>query len=223
MVTYNDSHSQGVSTLFASLTGRASMEAKSAEADSVEDIVRRAQAGDSSAFGRLYEMYYDQIHRYVAFKCGNRLEAEDLTGEVFLKMIESIDKFKFKGFPFTSWLYRIAHNAVVDNFRRKGRRPTVPLDDFIATTTADDSDLESRAEISWTMREVVRAMQDLTDLQREVITLRFAGGLSVAETASAVGRKENAVKALQHAGIRKLRQIMNPPQPATAARSELEL
>jgi RNA polymerase sigma-70 factor (ECF subfamily) len=199
------------------------MEARSAEADSVEEIVRQAQAGDSSAFGRLYEMYYDQIHRYVAFKCGNRLEAEDLTGEVFLKMIESIDKFKFKGFPFTSWLYRIAHNTVVDNFRRKGRRPTVPLDDLIASTTAGESDLERHAEISWTMREVVRAMDDLTDLQREVITLRFAGGLSVAETASAVGRKENAVKALQHAGIRKLRQIMSPPQPVAATSPELEL
>ena len=199
------------------------MEARSAEADTVEDIVRQAQAGDSSAFGRLYEMYYDQIHRYVAFKCGNQLEAEDLTGEVFLKMIESINKFKFKGFPFTSWLYRIAHNTVIDNFRRKGRRPTVPLDDFIAATTAGESDLERHAEVSWTMREVVRAMEDLTDLQREVITLRFAGGLSVAETASAVGRKENAVKALQHAGIRKLRQVMSPPQPVVAPSPELEL
>jgi RNA polymerase sigma-70 factor (ECF subfamily) len=223
MATYNDRHSQGSSTLFAPLTGKAKMEARSAEADTVEDIVRQAQAGDSSAFGRLYEMYYDQIHRYVAFKCGNQLEAEDLTGEVFLKMIESINKFKFKGFPFTSWLYRIAHNTVIDNFRRKGRRPTVPLDDFIAATTAGESDLERHAEVSWTMREVVRAMEDLTDLQREVITLRFAGGLSVAETASAVGRKENAVKALQHAGIRKLRQIMSPPQPVAVPSPELEL
>ena len=107
-------------TLSAPLTGKADMAATPADADSVEDIVRLAQAGDSSAFGRLYEMYYDQIHRYVAFKCGNQLEAEDLTGEVFLKMIESIDKFKFKGFPFTSWLYRIAHNTVIDNFRTKG-------------------------------------------------------------------------------------------------------
>ena len=223
MVTYNDRQSQGAATLLAPLMGKSKMDPSSAQAESVEDIVRQAQAGESSAFGRLYEMYYDQILRYVAFKCGNQLEAEDLTGEVFLKMIESIDKFKFKGFPFTSWLYRIAHNTVIDNFRRKGRRPTVPLDEMIADTTAGDSDLERHAEISWTMREVVRAMEDLTDLQREVITLRFAGGLSVAETASAVGKKENAVKALQHAGIRKLRQIMNPPQPVASASPKIEL
>ena len=99
----------------------------------------------------------------------------------------------------------------------------MPLDEMIADTTPGESDLERHAEVSWTMREVARAMEDLTDLQREVITLRFAGGLSVAETASAVGRKENAVKALQHAGIRKLRQIMTPQQQVASASPEMEL
>ena len=190
----------------------------------VEHIVKQAQAGEQSAFAELYEMYYDPIYRYVSFKCGNRIEAEDLSGEVFLKMIESIHTFKFRGFPFTSWLYRIAHNVVVDNFRRKGRRPTVPLDDAINSASDAHSDLERLAEVSLTMREVVSAMDRLTDLQREVVTLRFAAGLSIAETAKAVGRKENAVKALQHAGIRKLRDILTPPsciRPAAATESKL--
>ena len=188
----------------------------------VEDIVKQAQAGDRSAFAELYEMYYDQIYRYVAFKCGNRIEAEDLSGEVFLKMIESIHSFRFRGFPFTSWLYRIAHNVVVDNFRRKGRRPTVPLDNAVNAASDAHSDLERLAEVSLTMREVVSAMDKLTDLQREVVTLRFAAGLSIAETAEAVGRKENAVKALQHAGIKKLRDALAQPsgvKPAPAAQS----
>ena len=139
-------------------------------------------------------------------------------------MIESIHTFKFRGFPFTSWLYRIAHNVVVDNFRRKGRRPTVPLDDAINAASDAHSDLERLAEVSLTIREVVRAMDNLTDLQKEVVTLRFAAGLSIAETAKAVGRKENAVKALQHAGIRKLRDILTPPShinPAAATESKL--
>ena len=190
----------------------------------VEHIVKQAQAGDQSAFAELYEMYYDPIYRYVSFKCGNRIEAEDLSGEVFVKMIESIHTFKFRGFPFTSWLYRIAHNVVVDNFRRKGRRPTVPLDDAINAASDAHSDLERLAEISLSMREVVIAMDNLTDLQREVVTLRFGAGLSIAETAKTVGRKENAVKALQHAGIRKLRYILTPPsciKPATATGSKL--
>ena len=190
----------------------------------VEDIVKQAQAGEQAAFAELYEMYYDPIYRYVSFKCGNRIEAEDLSGEVFLKMIESIHTFRFRGFPFTSWLYRIAHNVVVDNFRRKGRRPTVPLDKAVNAASDAHSDLERLAEISLTIREVVSAMDNLTDLQKEVITLRFAAGLSIAETAKAVGRKENAVKALQHAGIRKLRNALAPPcaiKPTPATESKL--
>ena len=193
--------------------------------EQVEDIVKQAQAGDQAAFADLYEMYYDPIYRYVSFKCGNQIEAEDLSGEVFVKMIESIHTFKFKGFPFSSWLYRIAHNIVVDNFRRKGRRPTVPLDNAVNAASDAHSDLERLAEISLTIREVIAAMENLTDLQKEVVTLRFAAGLSIAETANAVGRKENAVKALQHAGIKKLRDTLAPPsgfKPAPPRRPNYE-
>ena len=199
------------------------MEEKQANREIVENVVRRAQAGDQSAFAELYESYYDQIFRYVSFKCGSRLEAEDLTGEVFLRMLESINKFKFQGFPFTSWLYRIAHNLVVDNFRRKGRKPTVPLDKVLHFSSEKDGEMENQAQISWSMDEVVEAMTSLTDLQREVITLRFVAGLSIAETADAVGKKENAVKALQHAGIRKLRNLMTHPGPFAVATPEPEL
>lgn len=199
------------------------MEEKRANREIVDDVVRRAQAGDQSAFAELYERYYDQIFRYVSFKCGSRLEAEDLTGEVFLRMLESINKFRFQGFPFTSWLYRIAHNLVVDNFRRKGRKPTVPLDKVLHFSSEKDGEMENQAQISWSMGEVVEAMASLTDLQREVITLRFVAGLSIAETADAVGRKENAVKALQHAGIRKLRNLMTHPGPFAVVTPEPEL
>jgi RNA polymerase sigma-70 factor (ECF subfamily) len=180
----------------------------------VEELVKQAQQGHQPAFAGLYERCYDQIYRFVSFKCGSATEAEDITGEVFLKMLESIHTFKWKGHPFTSWLYRIAHNQVVDNFRRKGRRQTVPLDDAKERTGINASDLERAAEINMTMTEVMTAMDSLTDLQREVISLRFGSGLSVSETAEAVGRKDNAVKALQHAGIKKLRASMAPEAPA---------
>ena len=129
-------------------------------------------------------------------------------------MLESIHTFKWQGHPFTSWLYRIAHNRIVDNFRRKGRRRTVPLDDAEHRIGVDASDLERAAEINMTMTDVISAMDSLTDLQREVISLRFGSGLSVAETAQAVGRKNNAVKALQHAGLKKLRALMVQLPPA---------
>ena len=181
----------------------------------VEALVNGAKDGDESSFAALYELYFDRIYRYVYFKMRDPVEAEDVTGEVFLKMLESIHSFKWQGFPFSSWLFRIAHNMVVDHFRRKGRRPTVPLDDASPAIGAYSWDADGYIDRKLTLQEVYDAMDDLTDLQREVISLRFAGELSVAETAEAVGRKPNAVKALQHAGLKKLRNLM-PEEPSLA-------
>ena len=181
------------------------MQAEIQGQDSVAALVEQAQAGGHAAFSALYEHYYDSIYRYVSFRTGSFADAEDITAEVFVRMIESIHRFKWKGYPFSSWLFRIAHNLVVDFYRKKGRRKTVPLDDAppIVDVTAFDAD--ARMDIELTMGDVRRAMECLTELQREAITLRFAAGLSVAETARAMGKKDNAVKALQHAGLKKLR------------------
>ena len=176
---------------------------------SVDEAVGRAQKGDAAAFAVLYEDYYDRIFRYVSFKTGNSLEAEDITAEVFVKMLESISSFKWQGYQFSSWLFRIAHNLIVDHFRKRGRRHIVALDDAPAAATEYDPDLDRKLDVDMSMAPVQEAMKDLTDLQREVISLRFAAGLSVAETARAVGKKDNAVKALQHAGIKKLRGILS--------------
>ena len=176
----------------------------------VATLVRMAQEGDTSSFGELYERFFDQIYRYVSFKTGSPSEAEDITGEVFVRMLESIHKFKWQGHPFSSWLFRIAHNLVVDHFRRKGKRNVVSLDNTTINVEAVAVDVDNHIDTEMSMDEVRKAMVGLTDLQKEVISLRFAAGLSVAETAEAVGKKENAVKALQHAGLKKLRRFLNP-------------
>ncbi len=168
-------------------------------------LVKQAQGGDVVAFSGLYEQYYDSIFRYVSFRTGSVSDAEDITAEVFVRMIESIHRFKWQGHPFSSWLFRIAHNLVVDFYRKRGRRQTVSLDSVSPVMEAAAFDADAHLDIELTMEEVRGAMEGLTELQREVITLRFGAGLSVAETASAVGRKVNAVKALQHAGLKKLR------------------
>ena len=186
------------------------MQAQSNANAEVAILVRMAQEGDTSSFGELYERFFDQIYRYVSFKTGSPSEAEDITGEVFVRMLESIHKFKWQGHPFSSWLFRIAHNLVVDHFRRKGKRNGVSLDNATINVEAVAVDVDSHIDTEMSMDEVRKAMVGLTDLQKEVISLRFAAGLSVAETAEAVGKKENAVKALQHAGLKKLRRFLNP-------------
>lgn len=184
------------------------MQAEIQGQNDVAALVKQAQAGGPAAFSALYEHYYDSIYRYVSFRTGSFADAEDITAEVFVRMIESIHRFKWKGYPFSSWLFRIAHNLVVDFYRKKGRRNTVPLDDAPQIVDATVFDADARMDIELTMGDVRRAMECLTDLQREAITLRFAAGLSVAETAKAMGKKDNAVKALQHAGLKKLRRTL---------------
>ncbi len=186
------------------------MQAQSNANAEVAILVRMAQEGDTSSFGELYERFFDQIYRYVSFKTGSPSEAEDITGEVFVRMLESIHKFKWQGHPFSSWLFRIAHNLVVDHFRRKGKRNVVSLDNTTINVEAVAVDVDNHIDTEMSMDEVRKAMVGLTDLQKEVISLRFAAGLSVAETAEAVGKKGNAVKALQHAGLKKLRRFLNP-------------
>ena len=178
--------------------------------DEVDDLVRRAQQGHSEAFAGLYEAYYDKIYRYVMFKTGDTLEAEDLTEEVFLRMLESIGSFKWQGYPFTSWLFRIAHNLVIDYYRKAGRQKKTSLDDAMRVVGTDNVDVDRKLDVELSIKEVKEAMGGLTRLQQEVLSLRFAGGLSVAETAEAMGKKENAVKALQHAAIKKLRTLLGP-------------
>ena len=183
----------------------------------IEDEVKKAQQGDPAAFTALYERFFDQIYRYVSFKTGSPSDADDITGDVFVRMLESIHTFKWQGHPFSSWLFRIAHNLVVDYFRKKGKRRNVSLEAAAATSVSSSHSVDSQVELSLTMEEVHRAMGNLTNLQQQVISLRFAAGLSVSETARAVGKKENAVKALQHAGIKKLRHMLNPEPTAAVA------
>ena len=178
--------------------------------DDINDLVRKAQKGNSASFAGLYEHFYDKIFRYVRFKSGNATEAEDITEEVFLRMLESITSFKWQGYPFSSWLFRIAHNLVVDHFRRTGRQKTAPIESVSGTIGATSHDIDSYLDTQLSMEQVSEAITGLTKLQREVLSLRFAGGLSVRETAQALGKNENAVKALQHAGIKKLRMLLKP-------------
>ena len=170
-----------------------------------ESLVRRAQQRDQMALTQLYEENFDKIYRYIVLKIGDRTEAEDMTQQVFLNALKSISSFKWKGMHFSAWLFRIAHNQIVDHFRKKSRRATVPLDESLA---AGDSDPRQMAEQKMEIEQLALATQKLTKAQQEVISLRFAGELSVAEVARVMGKSEGAVKALQHSAIAALRKLM---------------
>ncbi len=170
-----------------------------------QSLVHRAQRGDNEAFAQLYEAHFDKIYRYVVLRIGNKAEAEDVTQQVFVKAYESISSFRWKGIPFSAWLFRIAHNVFVDFVRKQKRKPTIPLEESLIES---DSNPELETERRLDIEQLVSATKRLTEAQREVVSLRFAGGLSIAEAAKAVGKSQGAVKALQHSAIVSLRKVL---------------
>jgi RNA polymerase sigma-70 factor (ECF subfamily) len=154
--------------------------------------------------GYLYERYVDRIYRYILLKIGDPHEAEDLTGQVFVRMIEAISGFQWQGVSFQSWLYRIAHNLVVDHLRQRTRRPQVALEPLAGTLLSDGDDPYTWAEAADFRDHLRGALAHLTDLQAQVIALKFGGGLSNAEVGRVLGRSEGAVKALQHSALANL-------------------
>jgi len=170
-----------------------------------QSLVQRAKQHDEEAFARLYEEYFDKIYRYVALKIGNRVEAEDMTQQVFINALHSISSYKWRGYPFSAWLFRIAHNQVVDHLRKKTRQNTLPLDESLAASGDNPQQL---IENKMSTEQLVMAARELTPAQQEVVALRFAGELPIAQVARIMGKSEGAVKSLQHSAIVALRKIM---------------
>ena len=170
-----------------------------------ENLVLRAQQHDQRAFAQLYEEHFDKIYRYVALRIGNRTEAEDITQQVFLKALQSISSFRWRGIPFSAWLFRIAHNQVVDYLRKKTRQATVPVgESTVSLIDGPQLIVEQKLDIE----QLLLAIKRLTQAQREVISLRFAGELPIAQAAKIMGKSQGAVKALQHSAIVALRKAL---------------
>lgn len=174
--------------------------------DLERSTVDQARLGSQQALADLYDWYMPRVYRYVLARVGSVHEAEDLTEEIFLKMLSGIGDFRWKAVPFSAWLFRIAHNEVVSHFRRRhNRNRQGPLFEGIVD---DRQDLEAMTEHRLTVEDVTRAASSLPEAQREVIALRFAVGLSIAETALALGKREGNIKALQHKAVARLQKLL---------------
>lgn len=183
------------------------------------ELVQRAKNGDKDALATLYETYFDSIYRYVLARVGESADAEDLTEEVFLRMLRAVHSFQWQQIGFAPWLFRIAHNLVVDYLRRRTYRRSRM--NYIAATFIDSVEMTEEIEQKLDNQDLNEAVEQLSAAQRDVITLRFAAGLSVAETASALGKRTGNVKVLQHNALAALRRILEnkdkpkKPKPST--------
>ncbi len=167
------------------------------------ELVQRAVRGDATAFGELYEQNLTKIYRYIYYKVGDATEAEDLTEQVFLKAWEAIGRYRQQGVPFVAWLFRLAHNLVID-YRRTHHEAT-PLDE---TQEDDRPSPEDVAAARLDVQTLQRAIMRLTPEQQQVIILRLVQGLSHSEVAAIMGKNEGAVRGLQHRALAALHELL---------------
>ena len=179
------------------------------EHNPIMELVERAQAGESEAFGGLYDHYADTVYRYIYYRVGSKATAEDLTSETFLRALRRIGTFTWQGRDFGAWLVTIARNLVADHFKSSRFRLEVTtgemLDSKECERSPEDSVLERLSNAA-----LLEAVGRLNPQQQECVTLRFLQGLSVAETARIMGKNEGAIKTLQYRAVRTLARLLPP-------------
>ena len=155
--------------------------------------------------GSLYEEYYDRIVRYIFVRINDQIEAENLGGDVFLKALQALDSYRGHSEQMRAWLFKIAHNLVVDYFRKMSKRKDVSLNDM---EVRDRVTVEEVVEVKLEVERLSEALKQLTPAQREVIGLRFFAGLSSAEVGKTLGKNSGAVREMQRAAVETLRKQM---------------
>jgi len=158
--------------------------------------VRRAQAGDGDAMRYLYLHFADNVYGYVCSIVRDEHDAEDVTQQIFFKLLTSLERYEPSSVPFSAWILRVAHNAAIDHLRA---RRAIPCEEVRSV----DEPFSDIGRERW--RDLRAALDTLPRDQRQVLMLRFIVGLSPAEIAERLGRTEDAVHALQHRGRRRLR------------------
>jgi RNA polymerase sigma-70 factor, ECF subfamily len=169
--------------------------------------VDAAVAGDSGAFTRLYDQHVDRIYRHVLYRIGNRTDAEDVTQQVFFQAWRAIARYERRSTPFVAWLLTIAHNAVVNFYRRA--RATNPIDvEPPMVGRWGDPDAETTASLD--QIAVRRAILRLKPDQQQVILLRFVENIDYADIAAVLGKKEGNIRVIQHRALLELRRLLTP-------------
>jgi RNA polymerase sigma-70 factor, ECF subfamily len=167
-------------------------------------LVMSAQNGNTQAVGELYDRHQERIFRYVRSRVYDHQLAQDLTGEIFTRMVTNLNQYENSGYPFTAWLYRIARNLIIDHHRQKDRVMNVSIEEVYHVSTTDYEPAVA-VEKRLNVERLHLALEKIDETQREVIRLRFLAGLSLQEVADTLGKTVGAIKTQQYRGLLALR------------------
>jgi RNA polymerase sigma-70 factor, ECF subfamily len=184
------------------VTRTATDERAGASSSEVKALVARAQDGNREALEELYLLHLDRIYSYLHMSVGNRHDAEDLTTQTFLKMLESVGRFRWQAAPFSAWLFRIAHNLAMDHFR--SNRRWQPEEDVPEPPGSEEVSAEEEAMEAIGRQSMLELIEELSHEQQQVLTLKFVFNFANAEVATILGKTEGAIKSLQHRALASL-------------------
>ena len=172
-----------------------------------EELIKKAQNGQAEAFGKLYDTYLPRIFRFVFIKVSSRPDAEDLTHQIFLNAWQNIKNFEFRGSPFSSWLYKIASNAVIDHYRTKRNYESI---EFVAEETfAHFPNLTEKMDEASDIKIIMLALKKLEPDQQNVLIMKFVDDLPNKEIAQILDKSEGAIRVVQHRALKQLKKYVN--------------
>jgi RNA polymerase sigma-70 factor (ECF subfamily) len=169
-----------------------------------EQTIIRAQNGDKRALSTLYDHFYEAVYRFFYYRTGNQQTAEDLTSEVFIKMMKALPGYKIQQAPFRAWLFKIARFHAIDHYRSNHKNIEAPLDE---RPDQSSEPLENQIDRQLTLEKLRTALKQLPPDQRDVLIFRFLLGMPISETAATMHRSEDSVKGLQRRGLFAIRDI----------------
>ncbi|WP_129633160.1 RNA polymerase sigma factor [Candidatus Oscillochloris fontis] len=181
------------------------------------EVIRRAQQSDPQALSAIYERYAADIYRYIYFRVNDHELARDLQSDVFVRMLEGIDRYEDRGWSISSWLYRIAHDRMIDVLRRRERMPMVSLDTWVEQI---EDPRDNEIEVSAQRAGLERALSQINPIQAQVLRLRYIYDLSIAETARQMGRSEGSIKSLQYRAQQSLGRVLEQMDREATHRGE---
>lgn len=167
-----------------------------------KELIEKAKSGDNEAFGKLYELFYLPVFRYIYFRINKKEDTQDLVQIVFLKVYQSIESYEERGKEPLAYFFTVARNTVIDYLRKKGN---LSLNENVEVEGRERDNPEKLVQDNEQKKFVDEAIQTLNEDQKEVILLKFMGDLSNSEIAKQIGKSEDAIRQIQHRALKMLK------------------